>query len=96
VRVSVCEKESSPVRTRVFNSPSKANMSVVLNDSTVEYQTYESFIKMKTDEDDQAPVNNFLSDKIYDKIVRKVIKLNAPKVPKPHVEESLNFVSFVE
>jgi hypothetical protein len=37
----------------------------------VDYQTYENYV---ADKDDSAPASTFLSDKMYDKIVRKVIR----------------------
>jgi len=69
-------------------STSKLNISGIMNEYRVDYQTYESFINTKTEDEDQGPPSNFLNDKIYDKIVRKVIRLNssAKKPPIAKIE----------
>ena len=74
--------------TKMNTSTSKLNISGIMNESRVDYQTYESFINTKTEDEDQGPPSNFLNDKIYDKIVRKVIRLNssAKKPPIAKVE----------
>ena len=76
-------KSGNTSPSKMNTSTSKLNISGIMNESRVDYQTYESFINTKTDDEDQGPSSNFLNDKIYDKIVRKVIKLNSPAKKRP-------------